>query len=176
MKVVAEDVGGGGRNEGGGGGVGVEEVVLPLLFFAHAGLDTALAGTSKADLKRTWLLQCSAALPSQGTRSPPCSTISLLTISSHLLRFFSFLGIFTPRNMWGAGKMLAVAREHWLLFLYPSKTSSGAAPAYKDDEHEDEEDEEVEEARPPKPNFSFIEVDAQCLTENGCVLSYLAPN
>lgn len=128
MKVVAEDVGGGGRNEG-GGGVGVEEVVLPLLFFAHAGLDTALAGTSKADLKRTWLLQCSAALSSQG-------------------------------------KMLAVAREHWLLILYPSKTGSGAAPAYKDDEYEDEEDEEVEEA-PPKPNFSFIEVDAQCLTENG---------
>jgi hypothetical protein len=70
--------------------------------------------------------------------------------------------------------MLAVAREHWLLFLYPSKTGSGAAPAYKDDEYEDEEDEEVEEA-PPKPNFSFIEVDAQCLTENGCVFFCLTP-
>jgi hypothetical protein len=76
--------------------------------------------------------------------------------------------------MWGAGKMLAVAREHWLLFLYPSKTGSGTAPAYKDDEYEDEEDEEVEEA-PPKPNFSFIEVDAQCLTENGCVFFCLTP-
>jgi hypothetical protein len=89
MKVVAEDVGGGGRNEGGGGGVGVEEVVLPLLFFAHAGLDTALAGTSKADLKRTWLLQCSAALSSQGTRPPPL-LYNLLSISSHLLLVFLF--------------------------------------------------------------------------------------
>lgn len=49
-------------------GVGVEEVVLPLLFFAHTGLDTSLAGTSKADLKRSWLLHCSVALSFQGRR------------------------------------------------------------------------------------------------------------
>jgi hypothetical protein len=88
MKVVAEDVGGGGvgaeagggaakKSNAGTGGVGVEEVVLPLLFFAHAGLDTSLAGTSKADLKRTWLLQCSAALSTQGTPLPPQARLGL---------------------------------------------------------------------------------------------------
>lgn len=59
--------GGGGREEG--RGVGVEEVVLPLLFFAHAQLDTALAGTTKAEFKRTWLLQCSVALSHHGASS-----------------------------------------------------------------------------------------------------------
>jgi hypothetical protein len=63
-----------------------------------------------------------------------------------------------------------VAREHWLLLLFPTKP--GAAPSYrKDDEHADEEDDEEEEDEdedePPKPNFSFIEVDAQCQTEFG---------